>query len=240
MKRDTTLLQLEKKLENNTEKDIVLSKFNFSKPNIKMDLSTKINKEGLMDFLNQMKKSNEELRLQKFEYAAKLLNDFANGENDNFVARELNDQFKNQWNCIFRKRVLILDEAQDLNYYMYKIIVGLIRANYKKGNEYLRVIMVADPDQLIFEYENTDLDNDMRKKAKASVVYMNKLRMLSKDGKKLKKTAPKPLQLTVNYRNNNRIIDFFEEYRNTSGLFSGKDYQRNKPMKGLPRAHTMI
>lgn len=183
------------------------------------------------DYRDSNKKSNEELRLQKFEYAAKLLNDFANGENDNFVARELNDQFKNQWNCIFRKRVLILDEAQDLNYYMYKIIVGLIRANYNKGNEYLRVIMVADPDQLIFEYENTDLDNDMRKKAKASVVYMNKLRMLSKDGKKLKKTAPKPLQLTVNYRNNNRIIDFFEEYRNTSGLFSGKDYQRNKPMK---------
>ena len=68
MKKDTTLLQLEKKLENNTEKDIVLSKFNFSKPNIKMDFSTKINKEGLMDFLNQMKKSNEELMKNPNKY----------------------------------------------------------------------------------------------------------------------------------------------------------------------------
>ena len=68
MKKDTTLLQLEKKLENNTEKDIVLSKFNFSKPNMKMDFSTKINKEGLMDFLNQMKKSNEELMKNPNKY----------------------------------------------------------------------------------------------------------------------------------------------------------------------------
>ena len=68
MKKDTTRLQLEKKLENNTETDIVLSKFNFSKPNIKMDFSTKVNKEGLMDFLNQMKKSNEELMKNPNKY----------------------------------------------------------------------------------------------------------------------------------------------------------------------------
>lgn len=62
MKKDDTLLQLEKKLENNTQDEIVLSKFNFSKPKMRIDFSSKINKEGLMDFLNQMKKSNEEMK----------------------------------------------------------------------------------------------------------------------------------------------------------------------------------
>ena len=62
MKKDATLLKLEKKLENNTQDEIVLSKFNFSKPKMRVDFSTKINKEGLMDFLNQMKKSNEEMK----------------------------------------------------------------------------------------------------------------------------------------------------------------------------------
>lgn len=62
MKKDATLLKLEKKLENNTQEEIVLSKFNFSKPKMRVDFSSKINKEGLMDFLNQMKKSNEEMK----------------------------------------------------------------------------------------------------------------------------------------------------------------------------------
>lgn len=62
MKKDATLLKLEKKLENNTQDEIVLSKFNFSKPKMRVDFSSKINKEGLMDFLNQMKKSNEEMK----------------------------------------------------------------------------------------------------------------------------------------------------------------------------------
>lgn len=62
MKKDATLLKLEKKLENSTQDEIVLSKFNFSKPKMRVDFSSKINKEGLMDFLNQMKKSNEEMK----------------------------------------------------------------------------------------------------------------------------------------------------------------------------------
>ena len=62
MKKDATLLKLEKKLENNTQDEIVLSKYKFSKPKMRVDFSSKINKEGLMDFLNQMKKSNEEMK----------------------------------------------------------------------------------------------------------------------------------------------------------------------------------
>ena len=60
MNKDDSLLKLEKKLEEHDEKEIILNKFKL-KPNMKMDNSRKINKEGLMDFLNKFKKSNDEI-----------------------------------------------------------------------------------------------------------------------------------------------------------------------------------
>ena len=60
MNKDDSLLKLEKKLEEYNEREIILNKFKI-KPNMKIDKSTKLNKEGLMDFLNKFKQSNEEM-----------------------------------------------------------------------------------------------------------------------------------------------------------------------------------
>ncbi len=60
MNKDDSLLKLEKKLEEHNEREIILNKFKI-KPNMKIDKSTKLNKEGLMDFLNKFKQSNEEM-----------------------------------------------------------------------------------------------------------------------------------------------------------------------------------
>jgi hypothetical protein len=60
MKKSNELLNLEKKLENNTQHEIILNKFKFNKPEI-----GKIQKSGLFDnlgkFVNEFKQSNEEL-----------------------------------------------------------------------------------------------------------------------------------------------------------------------------------
>ena len=60
MNKDDSLLKLEKKLEEHDEREIILNKFKI-KPNMKIDKSTKLNKEGLIDFLNKFKQSNEEM-----------------------------------------------------------------------------------------------------------------------------------------------------------------------------------
>ena len=60
MNKDDSLLKLEKKLEEYNEREIILNKFKI-KPNMKIDKSTKLNKEGLIDFLNKFKQSNEEM-----------------------------------------------------------------------------------------------------------------------------------------------------------------------------------
>ena len=68
MKKDDSLLILDKKLESNTEKEIVLNKFTMLKPNMKVDFSKRLNKDGLMNFLEQMKQSNIEMAKNKSKY----------------------------------------------------------------------------------------------------------------------------------------------------------------------------
>ena len=60
MNKDDSLLKLEKKLEEHDEREIILNKFKI-KPNMKIDKLTKLKKEGLIDFLNKFKQSNEEM-----------------------------------------------------------------------------------------------------------------------------------------------------------------------------------
>ena len=88
MNKDDSLLKLEKKLEEHDEKEIILNKFKL-KPNMKMDNSRKINKEGLMDFLNKFKKSNDEIDKDndKKKYNIEL------DENDN-----INEDYDNEKN----------------------------------------------------------------------------------------------------------------------------------------------
>ena len=68
MIKDDSLLKLEKKLENSSTQDIVINKFNFSKPNMKLEPNSKINFQGLNDFLSQLKESNKELEQNKEKY----------------------------------------------------------------------------------------------------------------------------------------------------------------------------
>ena len=68
MIKDDSLLKLEKKLENSSTQDIVINKFNFSKPNMKLEPNSKINFQGLNEFLIQLKESNKELEQNKEKY----------------------------------------------------------------------------------------------------------------------------------------------------------------------------
>jgi hypothetical protein len=63
MKRSNDLLKLEKKLENNSYEEIVLSKFKCLKPEISNDglAPNKSFLENIGNFVNQFKKSNDEL-----------------------------------------------------------------------------------------------------------------------------------------------------------------------------------
>jgi len=68
MNKDNSLLILEKKLEKNNEKDIILNKYKI-KPIMKNDKNSKnINKEGLLKFLNKLKKSNKKITKNKEKY----------------------------------------------------------------------------------------------------------------------------------------------------------------------------
>ena len=61
-KRDNSLLDLEKKIENYNEKEHILNKMKFNKPNMNMNnLNNKFNKDNLLSFLNNFKKENEKI-----------------------------------------------------------------------------------------------------------------------------------------------------------------------------------
>ena len=68
MNKDNSLLKLEKKLENNNEKDIILNKFKL-KPNMKIEKNNEnLKKENLLKFLNEFKKSNDKITKNKKKY----------------------------------------------------------------------------------------------------------------------------------------------------------------------------
>ena len=61
-KRDNSILDLEKKIENYNEKEHILNKMKFNKPNMNMNyLNNKFNKDNLLSFLNNFKKENEKI-----------------------------------------------------------------------------------------------------------------------------------------------------------------------------------
>ena len=68
MNKDNSLLKLEKKLENNNEKDIILNKF-ILKPKMKIEKRNEnLKKENLLKFLNELKKSNDKIIKNKEKY----------------------------------------------------------------------------------------------------------------------------------------------------------------------------
>ncbi len=117
-----------------------------------------------------------------------------------------------QENVIYRKKVLILDEAQDLNEYMYEFICGLMAVNYDDENNYLRVIMVADENQLIHDFLR---DGDSDKKNRASADNIQKLKRTDKKGKELenKIRSVGEYYLTFNYRSKARIVYYSQNYK---------------------------
>lgn len=119
-----------------------------------------------------------------------------------------------QENAIYRKKVLILDEAQDLNEYMYEFICGLKAVNYDNEKNYLRIIMVADDNQLIHDFlRNGDTDE----KNRASAVNIQKLKKTDKKGEELenKIRSVGEYYLTVNYRSKKTIVDYSQDFKET-------------------------
>ena len=61
-KRDKSLLELEKKIDNYNEKEYILKDMRINKPNMNMNsLNNKFNKNDLLSFLNKFKKENEKI-----------------------------------------------------------------------------------------------------------------------------------------------------------------------------------
>ena len=128
--------------------------------------------------------------------------------------RELKETGTYQENAIYRKKVLILDEAQDLNEYMYEFICGLKAVNYDNEKNYLRIIMVADDNQLIHDFlRNGDTDE----KNRASAVNIQKLKKTDKKGEELdnKIRSVGEYYLTVNYRSKKTIVDYSQYFKET-------------------------
>jgi len=80
------------------------------------------------------------------------------------------------------KAVLVIDEAQDLDAYVYKLITTLI-----EKNEEMRVIMVGDDDQNIFDFRGSDSK------------YMQKF---------IQDKKAEKYELITNYRSKNNIVEF--------------------------------
>ena len=61
-KRNVSLLDLEKKIDNYNEKEDILKKMKFNKPDMNINnLNNKFNKDNLLSFLNNFKKENDKM-----------------------------------------------------------------------------------------------------------------------------------------------------------------------------------
>lgn len=122
-----------------------------------------------------------------------------------------------------RKKVIIIDEAQDMKKGMYDLVANLYELNKATGNG-MKVIAVGDPDQAIFDYSKKDSEKKD---------YMSQLYKLDEDEYKI-------YELNKNYRSGQAIVelsrhyinkDFKEEYVandlvSTIGLFISKSPEK--------------
>ena len=106
---------------------------------------------------------------------------------------------------VLKKKVLFLDEAQDLTQDIYEFVCSLMSAVRYVTEIDLKVYAFSDPDQSIFEYDGADSE------------YIKDLMKFSpKLGKETEKKLcdVKNLFLTSNFRSNEEIVGFTEDYRN--------------------------
>lgn len=89
----------------------------------------------------------------------------------------------------FTKTVLVIDEAQDMNMEEYELVKALM-----EKNEEMRVILVGDDDQNIYEFRG------------ASAAYMQQL---------ITKKAAVKYQLTENYRSKDNIVSLANHWAST-------------------------
>ena len=97
---------------------------------------------------------------------------------------------------LWRARVLVLDEAQDLNADQYELVKRLMIKN--RDND-IRLVMVGDIDQGIFEWDDS-----------VNVGYMGDIYdddEISEDGERVE------FELVYNYRSAKNIVKFTENYR---------------------------
>lgn len=94
------------------------------------------------------------------------------------------------------KTVLVIDEAQDMSEEEYALVNALM-----KSNEEMRVIVVGDDDQNIFEFRGSDSR------------YMTKL---------LKVSEARFIEMTENYRSSRHVVDFANVFvRGIGGRLKG-------------------
>ena len=107
-----------------------------------------------------------------------------------------------------RKKVIIIDEAQDMKKEMYDLVANLYKLNKATGNG-MKVFAVGDPDQAIFEYSKKDSEKKD---------YMLQLAKLEKDKDKVKR-----YELNKNYRSGQAIVELSRHYINTNKDFKEED-----------------
>ena len=150
-------------------------------------------------------------------YANRILGTF--GGFDDTVIDDANQFIKNnkendRVRRLCKKKVLILDEAQDLNRSREELIETLL--SYNKDE--MKLIAVMDSDQSIFEYptKNSEpADADF-------ILYLYDELFREEEKKKY--------ELTTNYRSDEKIVEFTEEYRKCRYEKDHIAITREKPM----------
>ncbi len=149
-----------------------------------------INKENELD-----KKTNEDLknlsRKEIEEYKKKAIDDLIEDATNELDVYHYSNGERGaiNKNLLTEKKVLFLDEAQDLKEDTYRFLESLLRASKNK----IKVYAFSDPDQGIFEYGGSDH------------------KLISKLMKK-----GKTYELTNNYRSCEKLVEFTEKYRKAS------------------------
>ena len=149
-----------------------------------------INKENELD-----KKTNEDLknlsRKEIEEYKKKAIDDLIEDATNELDVYHYSNGERGaiNKNLLTEKKVLFLDEAQDLKEDTCRFLESLLRASKNK----IKVYAFSDPDQGIFEYGGSDH------------------KLISKLMKK-----GKTYELTNNYRSCEKLVEFTEKYRNAS------------------------
>ena len=152
----------------------------------------------------QRKEEKKRLSDELICHATVMLDKYSEINSSKSISENCNDADLSINENLLNKKILFLDEAQDLNADIYELICSLMRATRIANNKDLKIFTFSDVCQSIFVFDEADpkcVDDISCYDPKGN----RKLK------KRLKDTCDLPL--TTNFRSSNALDSFFKEYR---------------------------